>query len=102
MLGILKKTFVGLLISVVNSFNHTKCVSWSNQKCTIQLTLIDLYPNEYTQKSHHYPPVIKLDRCVGSCNILNELSNKVCDPNKTVDLNLNVFNTITGINEWKT
>ena len=27
--------------------------------------------------------------CVPSCNTLNDLSNKVCVPNKTEDLNLN-------------
>ena len=26
---------------------HTKCISLSNQKCMIQPTLINLYPNEY-------------------------------------------------------
>ena len=46
--------------------------------------------------------MVKLDRCFGSCNALNDLSNKVCVPNKTADLNLNVFNMITGINESKT
>ena len=30
--------------------------------------------------------VVNLDRCVGSCDILNDLSNKVCVPNKTEDL----------------
>ena len=34
--------------------------------------------------------------------MLNGLSNKVCDPNKTEDLNVNIFNMITGINESKT
>ena len=42
--------------------------------------------------------VVKSDRCVGSYNTLNDLSNKVCFPNKTEDLNLSVFNMITGIN----
>ena len=46
--------------------------------------------------------MVKLDRCVGSCNALNDLSNKLCVPNKTEDLNLSVFNMITGINESKT
>ena len=34
--------------------------------------------------------------------ILNDLSNNVCVPNKTEDLNLSVFNIITGINQLKT
>ena len=37
-----------------------------------------------------------------SCNVLSDLSNKVCVPNKIEDLNLSVFNIITGINESKT
>ena len=32
----------------------------------------------------------------------NYLSNKVCVSNKTEDLNLNLFNMTTGINESKT
>ena len=45
---------------------------------------------------------MKLDRCVGSCNDINDLSNKVCVPNKTEHLNLRMFNMITRINESKT
>ena len=44
-----------------------------------------LHPNGYSQELHYYPFTIKLDRCVGSCNILHDLSNKVCVPNKTED-----------------
>ena len=51
---------------------------------------------------HCYPFTIKLERCVRSFNTVNYLSNKVCVPNKTEDLNPSVFNIITGINESKT
>ena len=93
--------FIVLLSSIVNASNHTKCVLLSNQKCMTQPTLINLHPNEYTQELHYYPFSVKLDRCVGSFNTLNDLSNKVYVPNKSEDLNLNVFNMITGINESK-
>ena len=33
---------------------------------------------------------------------MNNLSSKICIPNETEDLNLSVFNMITGINESKT
>ena len=62
---------------------------------------INLHPNEYRQELHYYSFVVNLDRRVGSCNTLNDLSNKVCVPNKREDLNLNTFNMITGINESK-
>ena len=45
--------------------------------------------------------LLSISRCVGSCNTLNDLSNKVCVPNKTKDLNLSVFSVITGINQSK-
>ena len=76
-------------------------MSLNNQKCVSQPN-IKLHPNEYSQEFHYYPFEVKLDRCVGSCNTLNDLSNKVCVPNKTEDLNLRVFNIITEINESKT
>ena len=73
---------MALLISIVNAFNHTKCILLSNQKCMIQPTIINLHPNEYSQE-FHYLFAVKLDRCVRSCNTLNDLSNKVCVSNKT-------------------
>ena len=92
MFGLIKKIFIGLLTVLVNRSNHTKCVSLSSQKCMTQPTLITLCPNEYSQEFHYYPFAAKLDRCFGSCNTLNDLSNKVRVPNKTEDLNLSVFN----------
>ena len=47
-----------------------------NQKCEIQLTLINLHPNEYN------PFAVKLGKCVWSCDTLNDLSDKACAPNK--------------------
>ena len=94
MFGIIKKIFTRLLISTVNASTHTKCMLLCNQKCMIQTTLINLHPNEYSQELYYYPFVFNLDRCLGSCNALNKLSNKVCVPNKTEDLNLSVLNMI--------
>ena len=73
----------------------------SNQKCKARPTLINLHPNEYRQEFHYYPFAVKLDRSVGSCNTLNDLSNKVCVPNKTEGLSPSAFNMIAGINESK-
>ena len=49
----------------------------------------------------YYPFAVNLNRCIGSCNNLNELSNKECFPNKIEDLNVSVVNMITRINESK-
>ena len=81
MLGLIKKIFIGLLIGLANGSNHKSCA------------LINLHPNEYSQEFHYYLFAVELDRFVGSC--------KVCIPNKTKALNLNIFNMTTGLNESK-
>ena len=85
---------------------HLSCkgyvVKQSEIYVSIQPTLINLYPNEYRQEFHYYPFAVKLDRCVGSCNTLKNISYKACVPNKTEDLNLIILNMITGKNELKT
>ena len=63
-----------------------------------QPPFINLHPNEYTQGLHYYRLAVNLDKCIGSFNTLNAISNKVCIPNETKDLNLKVFNMIKGIN----
>ena len=96
MFWLIKKIFIGFLTGIISVSDDTKCVSLSNQKCLTQSTLINLYPNDYSQEFHNNPFAVKLDRCAGDCN---GLSNKVFVPNKTEGLNLTVFNIITGINE---
>ena len=81
MFGFIWKIFLELLTSIIIVFNHGKCVSLSNQKCTTQPTLINLRSNEYTQGLCCYPFVVNLDRCVSI---------------KMGDLNLSIFNMITA------
>ena len=98
MFGFIKKVFITLLASIVNASNRTKCISLSNQPCMIQPTIINLHPNKCTQRSCYYLFAVNLNRC----NTFNDLSDKVCIPDKTKDLNLSLFNIITEINESKT
>ena len=49
----------------------------------IQPTLVNLHPNEYSQEFHYHPFAFTLDRCVESCNTLDNWPNKVCVPNKS-------------------
>ena len=89
-----------LLSNIVNASNLKKFVFLSNQKCMTQTSFVNLYHYEYSHKFHYCPVAVKLDRFVGRCNSLTDLSNKICVLNKTEDLNLSVFN-ITVINESK-
>ena len=54
-------------------------------------TFISLHPNEYSKRLRYYLFALNLDICDGSCNTLNDLSNRVCVSNKTEDLKLSFF-----------
>ena len=83
---------MGLLSSIFNTYNrHSNWISLSNPRCMIPIILIKLHSNEYSQEFHYYPFSVKLDRCVGSCNILNDLSFQ-----KTEYLNLIMLTWLQG------
>ena len=42
----------------------------------------NLHPNEYIEGLHYYPFAANLDKYMGSCHTLNDLSKKVCFPKK--------------------
>ena len=46
-----------------------------------------------------YPFIISLDKCNRSCNVLSQ---KICAPKKTKDINVKVLNMIAKKNEAKT
>ena len=63
-----------------------------------QPVVTNLHLNEYRRGLRYNTFPIDLDRSMGICNTLNDLSNRVCVTNKSENLNLNIFNMITGIN----
>ena len=76
----------------VLSVNSLECVTMSNQKCEIRI-LIDVNNNELVS----YPFSIKVNKCGGSCNNINDPYAKFCVPN--VIKNINVSNQTRHI-EW--
>ena len=66
----------------------------------LKSNLINLHPNEYNQELHYHPCAVKLDKCAGSFTFLiTYLIREYV--NKTEDLNIHIFNMITGKNESK-
>ena len=45
----------------------------------------NLHSNKQSEGLCYYSFAINLDKCVGNCNTLTGLSNKVCVPNKIED-----------------
>ena len=87
---------IGLLTNIANASHQKIYIPLNNQQCMSYPTFINLHANEYIQGMRYYPFAVNLDRYMGRCNTLNELSNRICVPNKTENLNLIVFNLATG------
>ena len=64
-----------------------------------QPALINLHPNTYSLELCYFSFAVNLDKCIGSCNTFNYISNRVCVLNKTEDLSIHVFDKVTSINE---
>ena len=94
-------SFSESLANIVNTLGHEKFISLNNQECIAKPTLINLRPIEYIEGLHYYVFAVNLDRFMRRFNTVNDLSNKVCLPNKTEDLDLSLCNMITRINESK-
>ena len=69
MFSLIKQVFI-VLLSFSSSL-ATKYVSLIDEPCMVRPALIDLNPFELK----HYPFMISLDKCNGSCNVL---SPKMC------------------------
>ena len=58
---------------------------------------MDLNPVEL----NYYPFMISLDKYIGSCNSVDDLSTKICILNKIQNVNIKVFKMIASMNEAK-
>ena len=68
-----------------------------NQKCISRPKIIDVTPDEAV----FYPYSIKVNKCSGSCNNINDPFAKLCVPDVVKDINVKVFNLMARINETR-
>ena len=71
----------------VSGANTLKCVSMNNQECKIRSEIINVSSNEPL----FYLYSIKINKCKGSCNSINDTYAKLCVPD-VVNLKINVKN----------
>ena len=72
-----------------------ECVSMNNQECKIRTEIISVNTNE----PMFYPYSIKINKCKGSCNTINDPYAKICVPDTIKDIHINVFNLMSKANE---
>ena len=65
-----------------------KYVSVNNQECRIKPEIINTNSNEPTFYSYS----IKVNKCIGRCNDINDPYSKMCVPDVANNVNVKVFN----------
>ena len=86
-------TFFNLFLSA----NSLECVSMNNQECKGRPKMIDTNANEPV----FYPYSIKVNKCSGSWNNINNPYAKLCIPDVVKKINVKVFNLMSRINETR-
>ena len=95
MFGFIKKVFVAAMTFF--SCNAVKFASMNNQVCRTRPEVININSNDPL----FYPYSIKINKCSGSCNNINDPYAKLCVPDVVKDINVKVFNLMSRTSETK-
>ena len=95
--------FVGL--TILSNFTNViplkaiplNCISMKNQECKIRPQVININSNNPV----FYPFSIKINKCSGNCNNINNPYANICVPDIIKNLNVKVFNLMSRTNETR-
>ena len=94
----IKKVLFFLGLTVLSNFtNALDCVTMKNQKCKVRPEIISINSNN----PMFYPFSVKINKCSGNCNNINDPYAKICVPDVTKDLNVEEFNLTPRTNETR-
>ena len=91
-----KVFFLGLTI-LLNFTNELDCISMKNQECKTRPEVININSNNPI----FYPFSIKINKCSGNCNNINNPYARICVPDVIKDLNVKLFNLMSKTNETR-
>ena len=99
MFTFIKQIFISTMMyfSNLSSVNSLECISMKNQECKVRPEIVDININNPI----FYPFSIKINKCSGNCNDINDPYGRVCDPDAVKNLNVRVFNLMSRINETR-
>ena len=100
MFGFVEQIFISTMMffsSNILEANSLKYVSMSNQECKIRPEIISINGNKLL--FDHYS--VKINKCSGSYNNINDPFAKLCLPDVVKNINLKVFNLMSRTNETK-
>ena len=92
MFRFLKQIFISATVffSSLLSVNSLECISIKNEECKVRPEIVNINSNNPI----FYPFSIKVNKCNGNCNNINDPYAKICVPDSVKNLNVKVFNDI--------
>ena len=92
-----------LIISLAASFlsvikvKTLECMSMINQKCMSRPNIVNLNADEPV----FYPYSVKVNKCLGTCNGINNPMAKLCVPDVVKNVNVKVFHLMARVNKTR-
>ena len=91
-----KVFFIGLTI-LSDFINTNSQISMNNRACKTRPQIVNVNSNNPI----FYPFSIKISKCSGNCNNINDPYSKICAPDVAKTLNIKVFNVMSRSNETR-
>ena len=89
--------FIRSFLSSLVITTPLSCISMNNEAFKVRPEIISVSSNNAV----FYPFSIKINKCSGNCNNINDPYAKICVPGVVKDLNVKVFNLMSRTNETR-
>ena len=91
-----KKIFYigSLCLSSLVGATLLSCISIKNQECKVRPEIVDINSNNPI----FYPFSVKINKCSGNCNNINDSYARICVSDIVKNLNVKVFNLMSRTN----
>ena len=99
MFGFIRQIFISamMLFSSLPNVNSLKCVSLKNQECKVWSEIVNINSNN----PMFYRFSVKINKCSGNCNNINNPHAKICVPDTVKNLNVKVLNLMSRTNQTR-
>ena len=99
MFRFIKQIFISAMMffGSLSRVNLLECISIKNEECKVRPEIININSNN----SIFFPFSIKVNKCSGNCNNINDPYARICIPDAFKNLNVKVFNMISRTNETR-
>ena len=94
---LIKKVFFLGLTILSNFTNALDCISMKNRECKVRPEIVSINSNN----PMFYPFSIKVNKCSGNCNNINDPYIRIWVPDTVKNLNVKIFNLMSGTNETR-